>query len=230
MRIWSDREREMRQMGGNGRTFRDLLLGWRWYLWLQPPRYTYCFSDPSIGATAYDPYRFMLRRAYSEGTDLRLYMTPSHVSVRVLLAALGLGERYEYWQRELVRINDEEAARAGRTPFPLWDFSDANSITREDVPAMTDTTPMKWHWEYSHFRPAAGDLILDRVLGYTDAARPIPADFGVRLDGGTLDAHLAATKARIAAWSAANGEFASKIRAAGQSPTAQNREREAKCW
>jgi hypothetical protein len=230
MRVWTDQEREFRRLGGNGRIFRGLILGWRWYFWLRPPRYTYCFSDPGISMTAFDPYRFMLRRAYSDGTDLRLYMTPSHAAVRVLLVALGLGERYEYWQKELVHINDEEAARAGRTPFPLWDFSDANSISSEDVPAMTDTTPMKWHWEYSHFRPAAGDLILDRVLGHTDTARAVPTDFGVRLNGGTLDAHLAGARARIADWAATNTEFASQIRAAAQSPNAQTRQREAKCW
>ena len=54
--------------------------------------------------------------------------------VRTLQQALGLGERYEFWLRKLVRINEEEAARAGRPPLPLWDFSDTNTITREPVP------------------------------------------------------------------------------------------------
>ena len=69
----------------------------------------------------------MLRRAYAQGTDLRLYVTPLHAAMRELLVALGLGERYESWLRELVRINEQEAVRAGRQPLPLWDFSDPNT-------------------------------------------------------------------------------------------------------
>ena len=81
----------------------------------------------------------MLRRAYAEGTDLRLFVTPNQAAIRRLfIDALGLGERYEFWLKELVRINESEAARAGRQPLPLWDFSDPNTITREPIPAMGD--------------------------------------------------------------------------------------------
>ena len=59
--------------------------------------------------TMFDPFRFMLRQAYAEGTDLRMFVTPVHAVVRTLQQALGLGERYEFWLRELVRINEEEA-------------------------------------------------------------------------------------------------------------------------
>jgi hypothetical protein len=45
------------------------------------------------------------------------------------IRALGIGERYEFWLKELVRINEEEAALAGKPPLPLWDFSDPNTIT-----------------------------------------------------------------------------------------------------
>jgi hypothetical protein len=84
----------------------------------------------------------MLRRAYAQGTDLRLFVTPLHAAVRKLIEALGLGERYEYWLKELVRINGEEAARADREPFALWDFSNVNGITAEKVPSREDPTPM----------------------------------------------------------------------------------------
>jgi hypothetical protein len=230
MRVWDSQDNVIRALGGNGRAFRSNVLGWRWYLWLMPPRYMYCFNNPDTGMTSYDAFRFMVRRAYERETDLRLFITPMHASVRQLFVALGLSERYEFWQKELVRINEEEAARAGRVPLPLWDFSDANTITRETVPAPADLTPMHWFWEYSHYRKAAGDLILDRVLGYNGPERILPADFGVRLTGENIDAHLAQSRAGIANWAAANSDFARQISAATRDPKVQNRQAEASCW
>ncbi|CAN7386462.1 hypothetical protein LJR220_003438 [Bradyrhizobium sp. LjRoot220] len=157
-------------------------------------------------------------------------MTPLHASVRQLLTELGLSDRYAFWQKELVRINEQEAARAGRKPLPLWDFSDANSITREAVPAPADLTPMRWFWEYSHYRNAAGNLILDRVLGHDRRQLSLPADFGVRLTGENIDAHLAHSRVGLAHWTPTNSEFAAKISAATKGPTVQNRQTRATCW
>ena len=229
MRVWGSQDDTLRAIGGAGRFFRNNLPGWRWYLWLMPPRYMYCFNNPDTAMSSFDAFRFMLRRGYEQDTDLRLFMTPLHVSVRHLLAALGLGERYEFWQRELIRINEEEAARAGRKPFPLWDFSNANSITREAIPAATDLTPMHWFWEISHYRSATGSLILDRVLEHSSAGPALPADFGVRLTSATIDAHLARSKADLADW-AMNSEFAMQISTATRGPKVQNRQAEATCW
>ena len=231
VRIWSGQGEEItRRSGGTGRAFRANFLSWRWYLWLPPPRFMYCFTNAETGATTFDPYRFMLRRAYSEGTDLRLYVTPLNASVRKLMVELGLGEHYEFWLKELVRINEEEAARAARKPLPLWDFSDVNTITGEAVPLPTDPNPMRWSWDFSHYRMAAGDLILDRVLDHGEAGRDLPADFGVRLTGENVAAHVARNETTLADWTAANTELASQIVAATRSPRAQNRQAEAACW
>jgi hypothetical protein len=231
VRVWSGQGEEIvRQSGGAGRAFRGHLLSWRWYLWLTPPRFMYCFTNADTGATTFDPYRFMLRRAYSEGTDLRLYVTPLNSSVRKLMAELGLGEHYNFWLNELVRLNEEEAARAARKPFPLWDFSDVNTITAETVPQPTDPRPMRWSWDYSHYRKIAGDLILDRVLDHGEVGRDLPADFGVRLTGENVAAHVAGNETKLADWTAANTELASQIVAAARSPRAQNRQAEAACW
>jgi hypothetical protein len=229
MRVWGSQDDTLRTIGGTGRFFRNNLPGWRWYLWLMPPRYMYCFNNDETAMSSFDAFRFMLRRAHQHDTDLRLFMTPLHVSVRHLLVALGLGDRYEFWQRELVRINEDEAARAGRKPFPLWDFSNANSITRETIPAATDLTPMRWFWEISHYRSATGNLILDRVLEHTSAEPAPPVDFGVRLTAATTDAYLAHGKAGLAQW-AMNSEFAMQISKAMHGPKVQNRQAEATCW
>jgi hypothetical protein len=230
MRIWDWQDGNIRKNGGNGQVFRDNVLSWRWYVWLMPPRYMYCFNNPDTGMSSFEAFRFLVRRAHERETDLRLFMTPLHTSVRQLFVALGLSGRYEFWQRELVRINEEEAARAGRKPFPLWDFSDANSVARETVPERTDLTPMRWFWEFSHYRHAAGNLVLDRIFGHGRPESALPADFGVRLTAENINAHLAHSRAGIADWAATNSEFATQISAVTKGSKVQNRQSQATCW
>ncbi len=230
MRIWDWQDNGIHKNGGNGRVFRNNILSWRWYIWLMPPRYMYCFSNPDTGMSSFDAFRFLVRRAHERQTDLRLFMTPLHASVRQLFVALGLSDRYEYWQRELVRINEEEATRAGRKPFPLWDFSDASSVTREIVPERADPTPMRWFWEFSHYRHTAGNLILDRIFGNDRPESALPADFGVRLTSGNISTHIADSRAGIADWAATNSGFATQIGAATQGSKVQNRQSQATCW
>ena len=108
-------------------------------------------------------------------------------------------------------------------------FGYANTITSEPIPAAEDITPMRWYWDYSHYRQEAGDLMLDRIFDYRDPTRALPDDFGTRLTGQNIDAHLARSKSRLADWVAANTELASQIVAAAKIRR-QNRQAEATCW
>ena len=229
-RLFGGQDEALRRLGGAGNLIRARLGGEDWRPWLPLRKLMYCFTNTDSGMTMFDPFRLMLRRAYAEGTDLRLFVTPAHAVNRVLLQALGLGDRYELWLKELVRINEEEAAQAGRQPLPLWDFSDANTITRDPVPVSSDPTPMRWYWEHSHYRKATGDLMLDRVLGYSDPKRRMPADFGVRLTSANVDRHIARAKADLQAWAAANSELVEPIVRAARTLTSRSRQAEATCW
>jgi hypothetical protein len=230
VRVWHGHDGELRRLGGFAALFRGMLAAGSWYPTLAPPTLVYCFANPRTGVSTFDSFRFMLRRAYAQGTDLRLYVTPLHAAMRELLVALGLGERYESWLRELVRINEQEAVRAGRQPLPLWDFSDPNTITGEPIPPAGDASPMRWFWEYSHYRKATGDLILDRIFGHTDPTRQLPHDFGVPLTAGNIEAHLDRGKSKLTDWAGANPELAAQIIAAARQPNSQNRQAEAPCW
>jgi len=87
-----------------------------------------------------------------------------------------------------VQLVEKEAAKAGQSPFPLWDFSGYNSITTEPVPAKKDkTSRMRWHLDTSHVSRATGDLIQTVLLG-VDGERV--HDFGQKVDSRTIDAHL----------------------------------------
>jgi hypothetical protein len=230
VRLFPAQEELLRRLGGTGNLIRSGLGSGAWGPWLNAPKFMYCFTNTDTGMTMFDPFRFMLRRAYAEGTDLRMFVTPVHAVVRVLQQGLGIGERYEFWLNELVRINEEEAALAGKPPLPLWDFSDANTITREPVPSASDLMPMRWFWEYSHYRKLTGDLILDRVLGDGGRVSPRPADFGVRLTGANVGAHVARARSELAAWASTNADLVSPIVRAAQTLKTLNRQAEATCW
>lgn len=49
---------------------------------------------------------------------------------------------------------------------------------------------MRWFWESSHYRKELGDLVLDRVLNYSDPDRQIADDFGVMLTSENIERYL----------------------------------------
>ena len=51
------------------------------------------------------------------------------------------------------------------------------------------------YYESSHYTPAAGDLVLDRIFNFKSPDRFVPDDFGVLLTSQTIEAHLAHIRA-----------------------------------
>jgi hypothetical protein len=132
--------------------------------------------------------------------------------------------RYEFWLKELVRSRRRPPSRANRR------CREPNTVTREPIPAGGDLTPMRWFWEQSHYRKVTGDLVLDRVLGHRERERPLPADFGVRLTGTNIDAHIARARSALAVWASANSDLVVPIVRAAQTLKTLNRQGEATCW
>ena len=155
--------------------------------YLPPPRRVYRFADDT-GFSTLGLFRDILAFARTHHVDLRLYISPAHARSSEVLHLLGLDERYEEWQRALVRLLAEEAAVSGKPAFPLWDFSGYSAITTEAVPDDDPQGPRAaWYWESSHYRAELGNLVLDRVLDHREPGRVLPADFGVRLRTTNID-------------------------------------------
>jgi hypothetical protein len=89
---------------------------------------------------------------------------------------------------------------------------------------------MRWFWEHSHYRKVTSDLVLDRVLGHSERERPLPADFGVRLTGTNVEAHIAGARSALAVWASANSELLVPIVRAAQTLKTFNHQGEATCW
>ena len=227
VRLFGGQEETLRRLGGVGHLIRSGLGSGAWGPWLKLPRLMYCFTNADTGMTMFDPFRFMLRQAYAEGTDLRMFVTPVHAVVRTLQQALGLGERYEFWLRELVRINEQEAVRAGRQPLPLWDFSDPNTITGEPIPPAGDSSRCDGSGSIRTTARPPAISILDRIFGHTDPTRQLPHDFGVPLTAGNIEAHLDRGRTSLPDWAGANPELAAQIIAAARQPNSTDRQAEA---
>ena len=148
-------------------------------------------------------YDRVLDFCHQHDIRLVLYITPYHLSHLEVLRISQNWVAFEAWKRELVVRNQRIAEAAGRAPFPLWDFSGYHRYATEAHPSPEDPyRVMTWYRESSHFRKRTGDMILDRVLNRPSA----PADFGVRLDPGILDQHLAGQRQQRDAFLAARAQ------------------------
>jgi hypothetical protein len=156
-------------------------------------------------------FRKFLAAAYERGVDLRMVISPTHAYLNEALAAAGLWGAMERWKRMVVRINEEEAARANSEPFPVWDFSGYNRITTEMVPkTRNQPNDMSGYWDISHFRKGVGDQMLDRVFAVSEESR---AGFGVLLTGVNLEDHLASIRRKRVSYREANPELVTEIEA-----------------
>lgn len=139
--------------------------------------YTVLRAQPS----EMESFRRLIRTTQAEDIELTLAINPVHALDLELLRAGRNWERFEAWRSDLVRIVNEESPD-GRVA--LWDFSGYAGPTTEEVPPPGDrTTRMKYYFENSHYTPALGALMMDRMFsGATN-------DFGVRLTAANIEAH-----------------------------------------
>ena len=178
-------------------------------LYFPAPRRTFELS----GNRHFDSYRDLVALAHARGVALTLVISPTHARHAETVAVAGLWPQWEDWERRVVAINEEEARRAGRPAFPLWDFSGYNAVTTDPFPPLGDhRARMNWYLESSHFTKAAGDMALDRILA-ADAGRRIPNGFGSALTSANLEAHLTSTRAARLEWRAAHPADVAEIEA-----------------
>jgi len=170
--------------------------------------YLYPYKFSHEGDEPLSHVRRLIAYAHAHGIDLKLLISPSHARQWETLAVDGLWPDWEEWKRRLVAMNEEEAGKAGRAPFALWDFSGYSAITTEPFPAAGDNAArMKWYWESSHFNKEAGDVALNRVFARGD----VPADFGVTLTSANIERHLETLRRDRALWVKANPQDVAEI-------------------
>ena len=123
----------------------------------------------------------LVRSLACRDVEVLVFVSPVHARQLEAISAMGLYPIYERWLRDLAGAVDAANASPGVQRLArLWDFSGYNSITTEDVPDHGDATAqMDWYWDSARYTPAAGELVLARMIGDTNS---VPKDFGEMLD------------------------------------------------
>jgi hypothetical protein len=138
----------------------------------------YIYGDYRSFARSMRDYRALLTAARARGVTVVSYISPVHAAFLEAIDCMGLWPTFKAWERELAQVSQE-------FNVPLWDFAGYNEIT---------TTPLKdgfrTHFDGSHFRPEIGRLVIARIYGEGE-----PSTFGIRVDPGNIEAHLAEMEA-----------------------------------
>lgn len=133
----------------------------------------------------------LLRTAYNENIELYLVISPSHAWHWEAYRIKDLWNKLEDMKRMVVRINEKEASRAEKSPFPVWDFSGYSTVTTEPVPLLgQNKIKMEWFWESIHYKKSLGNLVLDKLFSNQVANNYLTDDFGVKLNSQNMDEHL----------------------------------------
>jgi hypothetical protein len=132
--------------------------------------------------------RNLLEAAYASGARVTIIISPSHAWHWQALEQSGLWARFEDLKHDIVNVNEDEASRANRSAFPVWDFSGAYGPNLESPPTSAGAT-MRWYWEPVHYTRELGNWMLDRIA--RDSPPSDWPDFGTRLTPGNLEGHLA---------------------------------------
>lgn len=141
----------------------------------------------------YHPYenlREIIELCHRNNIKLFLFVPPTHIRRKALLYKAGLGEAFADWKKKIVTVNENVALQFGKPAFPLWDFSNFNPYTTEELPRNTGGGEMKWHWEISHYKKELGDLMLQKIFSSPQSLDPGVEDLGVSLNLLNIDAYL----------------------------------------
>ncbi|NJO78095.1 MAG: hypothetical protein HC827_05905 [Cyanobacteria bacterium RM1_2_2] len=145
------------------------------------------YKDFQLSQQQMDAFRTIVETCEQQGIDLKVFISPAHVTQWEALRTSGLWSTFEDWKREVVNIT------------PVWDFSGYNSITTEPL-----TEEMHNYLESSHYVKEVGDLVLNRVFRHE--LRTVPNDFGTRITTANVDAHLAKIRADRSKWVRRNAD------------------------
>jgi hypothetical protein len=125
--------------------------------------------------------------------ELKVFISPAHATQWESIQAIEEWDTFKNWKRQLAKTT------------PVWDFTGYNSITTEAI-----AKTMNNYVDNSHYTPAVGNLILDRI--YQRQNQNIPADFGILMTPENIESHLAKIDRERAAWIATHPDEVRLVR------------------
>ncbi len=170
--------------------------------WFPAPQHTFTFS-PDDAPINY--YRQSLKLLYARNINTNIVIAPLHGSLLIALHEAGLWQDFKIWKTTLTRINEEEAASAGKKPFSLWDYGVINTYTAQVLPEQhSDTTRLPWFNDSAHASPLLGNIILQELDG---SATPV----GIQLHNSNITQHLEQSSTKLENYKAQHPELQTAI-------------------
>lgn len=150
------------------------------------------YKDFRVSQQQMDAFRTIVETCKQQEIELKVFISPAHVTQWEALRSAGLWSTFEDWKREIVKIT------------PVWDFSGYSSITTEPL-----TEEMQNYLESSHYVKEVGDLVLNRMYRYQQ--KTVPNDFGMLLTTANLEDHLVKIRADRSRWARRNAEVVALV-------------------
>jgi hypothetical protein len=145
------------------------------------------YGDYHYSTDRVDELHAMIRRCRRRGVELTIFIPPVHALQLETIRVAGLWATFEQWKRDATKAVADETTDH---PIPLWDFTGFKDRVAENVPPAGDkTTRMRWYIDSSHFTPALGRLVLDRMFPPMNLATDAE-NFGVGLVPSNVEDHL----------------------------------------
>jgi hypothetical protein len=135
----------------------------------------------------------LTKTSQERGIEIKVFISPVHVTQEEALRLAGLDPIIEDWKREVVKIT------------PVWDFSGYNSITSEPI-----TEDMSYYLDSSHYLPSVGNLVMNKILNHN--SETVPEDFGVLINSENIETHLVNLRAEREDWAGNNPEVVNYVK------------------
>lgn len=114
---------------------------------------------------------FVVKEAIEKGIDLQIIIHPTHA----YRYEAKRSSMHEYWQRIFRIVSAVESATPEGRNIPVWIFAGYNELTAESVPR---DGAMKYWQDTAHYNNEFGNLMLDKIFGYSNGKREVNENFG----------------------------------------------------
>jgi hypothetical protein len=164
------------------------------------------------GMSTFDEYVKIIHICHDNNITLLLFVSPSHARQWEATAVGNGWDTFESWKKQLVILNEKIAKEKNAKPFMIWDFSGYHELTSEAVPDKSDKkTKMKYYYESSHYTPALGNIVLDRMFDGNFSGGQNYPDFGVKLTSKNIESHLTKIRNDRIKWQATHPKDVKEI-------------------
>ena len=148
-------------------------------------------------------YRELVEFATVNDIHLITYFNPIHARLSSVIQRADALQHLNALKTFIVATHREVAQGASGKTFPIWDFSNLNSVTMEALPVAATNNNMQHFWDASHHNVAVGDLMVRTMV---TGQQQLPG-FGVRLDLINLDEYLAQVADDLRTYRQSNQEY-----------------------